>query len=171
MNIPKSNKEIIQYYLIDKAKSFVEKNLTSNKAIYDFLKVNLILFLTDDNFQYVCLKFFLVINDFIYEKYGLFSNYNDYLMNFYYLYYKYTQENHLNEFKEKILSKIDEDNYAEFSLDKKFINEKYIAILLCNLNNLINNNNNFKLKIDNNLFNNPTLLKIFNLEKIDMEKI
>ena len=171
MNIPKSNKEKIQYYLIDKAKSFVEKNLTSNKAIYDFLKVNLILFLTDDNFQYVCLKFFLVINDFIYEKYGLFSNYDDYLMNFYYLYYKYTQENHLNEFKEKILSKIDEDNYAEFSLDKKFINEKYIAILLCNLNNLINNNNNFKLKIDNNLFNNPKLLKIFNLDKIDKEKI
>jgi len=171
MNIPKSNKEKIQYYLIDKAKSFVEKNLTSNKAIYDFLKVNLILFLTDDNFQYVSLKFFLVINDFIYEKYGLFSNYNDYLMNFYYLYYKYTQENHLNEFKEKILSKIDEDNYAEFSLDKKFINEKYITILLCNLNNLINNNNNFKLKIDNNLFNNPTLLKIFNLDKIDKKKI
>ena len=171
MNTPKSNKEKIQYYLIDKAKSFVEKNLTSNKAIYDFLKVNHILFLTDDNFQYVCLKFFLVINDFIYEKYGLFSNYNDYLMNFYYLYYKYTQENHLNEFKEKILSKIDEDNYAEFSLDKKFINEKYITILLCNLNNLINNNNNFKLKIDNNLFNNPTLLKTFNLDKIDKEKI
>ena len=171
MNIPKSNKEKIQYYLIDKAKSFVEKNLTSNKAIYDFLKVNHIQFLTDDNFQYVCLKFFLVINDFIYEKYGLFSNYNDYLMNFYYSYYKYTQENHLNEFKEKILSKIDEDNYAEFSLDKKFINEKYITILLCNLNNLINNNNNFKLKIDNNLFNNPKLLKIFNLDKIDKEKI
>ena len=171
MNIPKSNKEKIQYYLIAKAKSFIENNLTTDKAIYDFLKVNHILFLTDDNFQYVCLKFFLVINDFIYEKYGLFSNYNDYLMNFYYLYYKYTQENHLNEFKEKILSKIDEDNYAEFSIDKKFINEKCIAILLCNLNNLINNNNNFKLKIDNNLFNNPKLLKIFNLDKIDKEKI
>ena len=171
MNIPKNNKEKIKYYLIDKAKSFIENNLTTDKAIYDFLKVNHILFLTDDNFQYVCLKFFLVINDFIYEKYGLFTNYNDYLMNFYYLYYKYTQENHLNEFKEKILSKIDEDNYAEFSIDKKFINEKCIAILLCNLNNLINNNNNFKLKIDNNLFNNPKLLKIFNLDKIDKEKI
>ena len=105
MNIPKRNKEKIQYYLIDKAKSFVEKNLTSNKAIYDFLKVNLILFLTDDNFQYVCLKFFLVINDFIYEKYGLFSNYNDYLMNFYYLYYKYTQEIHLNNLKKKYYPK------------------------------------------------------------------
>ena len=93
--------------------------MTTDKAIYDFLKVNLILFLTDDN----------------------------------------------------ILSKIDEDNYAKFSLDKKFINAKCIDILLCNLNNLINNNNNFKLKIDNNLFNNPKLLKIFNLDKIDKEKI
>ena len=72
MNIPKNNKEKIQYYLIDKAKSFIE-----------------------NNFQYVCLKF-----------------YDDYQMNFYYLYYKFTQEIHLNEFKEKILSKIDEDNYA-----------------------------------------------------------
>ena len=91
-------------------------------------------------------------------------------MNFNYLYYKFTQENHLNECKEKKLSKIDEDNYPELSLDKNFINEKYIAILLCNLNNLINNNNSFKLKNDNNLFNNPILLKIFNLEKIDKEK-
>ena len=86
-------------------------------------------------------------------------------MNFYYLYYKFTQENHLNEFKEKILSKIDEEYYTEFSLDKNFINKKYIEILLYNLNNLINNNNSFKLKIDNNLFNNPILLKIFNLRK------
>ncbi len=101
MNIPKSNKEKIQYYLIDKAKSFIENNLTTDKAIYDFLKVFHILFLTDDN----------------------------------------------------ILSKIDEDNYAKFSLDKKFINEKCIDILLCDLNNLINNNNSFKLKSDNNLFN------------------
>ena len=91
--------------------------MTTDKAIYDFLKINHILFLTDDNFQFVCFKFFLVINDFLYEKYGLFSNYNDYLMNFYYLYYKYTQENHLYEFKEKILSRIDENNCAEFSLD------------------------------------------------------
>ena len=171
MNIPKCNKEKIQYYLIDKAKSFIEKKLTSDKAIYDFLIVNHILFLTDDNFQFVCLKFFFVINDFIYEKYGLFSNYNDYLMNFYYLYYKFTQENHLNEFKEKVLSRIDEDNYARFSLDNNFINEKYIAILLFNLNNLINNNKCFSLKMENNLFNNPILLKIFNLEKIDKKKI
>ena len=41
----------------------------------------------------------------------------------------------------------------DFSLDRKFINEKCIDILLCNLNNLINNNNSFKLKIDNNSFN------------------
>ena len=171
MSIPKSNKEKILYYLIDKAKSFIEKKLTSDKAIYDFLIVNHILFLTDDNFQFVCLKFFFVINDFIYEKYGLFSNYNDYLINFYYLYYKFTQENHLNEFKEKVLSRIDEDNYARFSLDNNFINEKYIAILLFNLNNLINNNKCFSLKMENNLFNNPILLKIFNLEKIDKKKI
>ena len=77
----------------------------------------------------------------------------------------YTRKS-LNEFKEKKLSKIDEEYYEEFSLDKNFINEKKIAILLCNLNNLINNNNSFKLKNDNNLFNNPILLKIFNLEKI-----
>ena len=50
----------------------MEKNLTSDKATYDFLKVNHILFLKDDNFQFVCFKFFLVINYFIYEKYGLF---------------------------------------------------------------------------------------------------
>ena len=92
-------------------------------------------------------------------------------MNFYYLYYKFTQENHQNEFKEKILSRIDKDNYARFSLDKNFINEKYIAIFLFNLNNLINNNKCFKLKIENNLFNNPLLLKTFNLEEIDKEKI
>ena len=129
----------------------------TDKAIYDFLKVNHILFLTDDNFQFVCLKFFLVINVFIYEKYRPFSNFNDYKMNFYYLYYKFTQENHLNEFKEKILSRIDEDNYAEFSLDKNSINEKNIAILILNLNNLISNNNRFKLKIENNLLNNAII--------------
>ena len=49
MNIPKNNKEKIQYYLIDKAKSFIENNLTTDKAIYDFLKVFHIQFLTDDN--------------------------------------------------------------------------------------------------------------------------
>ena len=170
-NIPKNNKEKIQYYLIDKAKSFIEKNLTTDKAIYDFLKINHILFLTDDNFQFVCFKFFLVINDFLYEKYGLFSNYNDYLMNFYYLYYKYTQENHLYEFKEKILSRIDENNCAEFSLDNNCINEKSIAILIFNLNNLISNNKRFKLKIENNLLNNPLLLKLFNLKIIEEKKI
>ena len=41
----------------------------------------------------------------------------------------------------------------DFSLDKKFINEKCIDILLCDLIDLINNNNSFKLKIDNNSFN------------------
>ena len=48
MSKPKSNNEKIIYYLIDKSKSFIEKKLTTDKEINDFLKVNHILFLTDE---------------------------------------------------------------------------------------------------------------------------
>ena len=94
MNIPKNNKEKIQYYLIDKAKSFIE-----------------------NNFQYVCLKF-----------------YDDYQMNFYYLYYKFTQEIHPNEFKEKILS------------TKSFF--RYSIVQRNYLNCYNNTNENFTVSID-----------------------
>ena len=65
---PKDNKEKIQFYLVDKAKSFIEKNEVNEKTMHDFIKANHLLFLTNDKFHFNCLKFFLMINDFIQEK-------------------------------------------------------------------------------------------------------
>ena len=112
-----------------------------------------------------------MVNDFTREKYEDFSNYLDYELNFYYLYYKFSKKNNSNVFKDEILSKIDKDNYMKFSLNEIFINDEYLSILLSSLENLIENNKKFKIKIDDKLINNPTLLKIFNLKKIDKEKI
>lgn len=168
---PKDNKEKIQYYLVDKAKSFIEKNEINEKTIHDFIKANHLLFLINDKFHFNCLKFFLMVNDFVREKYESFSNYLDYELNFYYLYYKYSKKNNSNDFMDKILSKIDKNNYINFSPNEIFINDDYLSILLSNLESLIENNKKFKIKIDDKLINNPTLLKIFNLKKIDKEKI
>ena len=166
-----TKKEKIECYLINAVKSFIETNSINNKTIDDFIRLNHIQFYTNDEFQFLCLKFFLIINDFIYEKYDSFTDYNEYIMNLYYLYYKYIKKNNLNEFKENILSKIDPDNYSQFSFDKNVLTGKYLAILTMELENLINNNKSFKLKIDENLLNNPILLRLFNLNRIDKDKI
>ena len=56
--MPKDNKEKIQYYLVDKAKTFIEKKEINEKTIHDFIKANHLLFLTNDKFHFNCLKFF-----------------------------------------------------------------------------------------------------------------
>ena len=169
--VPETKKEKIEYYLINEAKPFIEKNSINDKTIADFIRLNHLLFFSDDDFHFLCLQFFLIINDFIFEKYGEISNYNEYIMNFYHLYYKFMKKNNLSKFKEEILSKIAPYHYSKFSFDKNVLDGKYIAILRGDLENLINNNKRFKLKIDEDLVNNPRLLKLFNLKKIDEAKI
>ncbi len=171
-NVPKTNKQIIEYYLINKVQSFIRSNyLNNNTKIQEFIKFNHLIFCTDDPFQKICLKFFLTINKFISEKYDKFSNYDTFILNFYNLYYKYTKMENLNEFKEIILSKIDPKHFSNFQLDKKTVNEKYIAALIKELEILKKSKKNFKLNIDENLLNNPVLLKLFNLKKVDKKKI
>ena len=58
---PETNKEIIECYLIDKVKLFIENKLIdNNQKIYEFIKYNHLIFCTDDNLQKIILKFFLV---------------------------------------------------------------------------------------------------------------
>ena len=77
----------------------------------------------------------------------------------------------LGEFKEKILSKIDPDNFEKFSLDANALNQKYVAKLIFDLDSLKNHNKCFNIEINENLVNNPILLKMFNIDKIDTSKI
>ena len=81
------------------------------------------------------------------------------------------KKSNLSQFKEEILSEIAPYHYSKFSFDKNVLDGKYIAMLRGDLENLINNNKRFKLKIDEDLVNNPRLLKLFNLKKIDEAKI
>ena len=129
------------------------------------------LFLSEDDIQFLHLRFFLIINDYLFEKYEYFSDYIEYEKNFYYLYYKFILQKNLGEFKEEILSKIDPDNFAKFSFDKNVLNEQYVAKLTLDLDSLKNNNKCFNVQIDEKLVNNPLLLQIFNLGKIDTSKI
>ena len=171
-NKPKTNKEIIECYLINKVQLFIKnKSLKNNEKISEFIKCNHLLFCTDDSFQRICLRFFLIINLFLSEKYERFSNYNEFIMNFYYLYYKYTKSENLNKFRDEILSKIYLLNYSNFSFDEKFMNEEYISTLKKELEILKQKKNGFKLKINRNILNNNKLLKLFHLKKVDEEKV
>ena len=167
-----TNKEIIECYLIDKVKFFIQNKLIdNNKKIFEFIKYNHLLFCTDDNLQKILLQFFFVINVFLFRKYDKFSNYEDFIMNFYYLYYKYNKPENLDILKNEVLSKINEIDFTNFSLDKEFINENLISSLIQELENLEKNKAIFKLAIDERLLNNSTLLKLFHSKEIDKEKI
>ena len=63
--IPETKREKIENYLFNQANSFLEKKTFDDNAIYEFIKFNHLLFLTDDDFQFLCLRFFLIINDFL----------------------------------------------------------------------------------------------------------
>ena len=167
-----TNKEIIECYLIDKVKFFIQNKLIdNNKKIFEFIKYNHLLFCTDDNLQKILLQFFLVINVFLFRKYDKFSNYEDFIMNFYYLYYKYNKPENLDILKNEVLSKINEIDFTNFSLDKEFINENLISSLIQELENLEKNKAIFKLAIDERLLNNSTLLKLFRSKEVDKNKI
>lgn len=146
-------------------------NYINSFIINEFIKKNHLLFLTDDEFQFTCFEFFFIINQFISEIYGLFSDYEEFILNFYYLYYKYSQNKNLSDFKLNILSKIIPEIDKNFSVDKNNLNANFIENLSSDLIRIINNNINFKLNINEKLFNNSSLLQLFHLKKIDKDKV
>ena len=171
-NKKEKNEEIIQNYLLNKVQLFIkEKSHNNSEAILEFIKSNHIIFLTDNAFDKIRIQFFLIINTFLSEKYEKFSNYEDFIVNLYYLYYKYTQKEYFDEFKEAIFSKIDSANFSKFSMDENFINSQYISSLIKELNILISNKKKYELHINEHLLNNPNLLKLFNLKKVDIVDI
>ena len=125
-----------------------------NDKIKDIIKLNHLIFYSEDSFQVQRLSFFIIINEFINQKYNKFSNYDEYFANLYYLYYRYSNKDNLKEFREEILSKIDSENYSNISIDEDSLNEKYIENLLTDLESLTNNNKVFRLNINQNLLNN-----------------
>ena len=169
-NEPKTEKEKIENFLIYKAIKLIEKKVINEESITEFLKLNHLLFLTNDNLQYECLQFFLIIALLLSEKYAKFSKYYEFLLYFYYLYYKFHKEENLVIFKEKILSKLDIANYSEFSFNEKALNMQ-ISSLSIKLENEIYNNKQFVLRCDESLLNEPSLLKICHINKIDREKM
>ena len=170
-NEPKTNREIIECFLMSEVLSFIKnKSIDNDKIISEFIKLNHILFCTDDRIQHICLRFFLILNVFISVKYDKFSNYDEFIMNFYCLYYKFRKIENLNILKEEILSKI-LPNYSMLSFDETTLKEESISILLNELENMIKRKSNFTLKINENIFNNLTLLNLFHLNKIDKIKI
>ena len=75
-NEPKTNREIIECFLMSEVLSFIKnKSIDNDKIISEFIKLNHILFCTDDRFQHICLRYFLILNVFISIKYDKFSNY------------------------------------------------------------------------------------------------
>jgi hypothetical protein len=171
-NKKETNEEIIQNYLLNKVQLFIKsKSYNNSETILEFIKSNHLIFLTDNAFDKIRIQFFLIINTFLSEKYEKFSNYEDFIVNFYYLYYKYTQKEYLDEFKETIFSKIDSANYSKFSMDENFINSQYISSLIEELKILISNKKKYELHINEHLLNNPNLLKLFNLKKVDIVDI
>ena len=165
-------KSEISKYVLNEVNSLLTKNKQFNSHIInEFIKVNHLLFFTDDDFQFICLEFFFIINQFISEIYGLFSEYEEFIFNFYYLYYKYSQKNNFNDFKLNSLPKIIPEIDKKFSLDKYILNDNFIENLSSVLLKIINNNINFKLNINEKLFNNSSLLQLFHLKKIDKDKV
>jgi len=169
-NGPKTEKERLEHYLFYEAIKLIEKKEINEEGITDFLILNHLLFLTNDDFQYKCLQFFLIVALLLSEKYAKFSNYYEFLLYFYYSYYKFLKKNNLTIFKEEILSKLDITNYSEFSFDKNVLNMQ-ICSLSIKLENEIYKNKKFVLKYNKNLLNEPLLLKISHINKIDCEKM
>lgn len=162
----------LENFLLQKTLSVLNnKNINNSDKINAIIKLNHLIFFSDDTFQIQRLMFFLIINEFINQIYGKFSNYNEYALNLYYFYYKYSNEDNLIEFREKILKEIDSEKYADFKIEMKFLNDHYIEELINKLESLKNNNELFRLNINQNLLNNKRLLKLFNLKEIDVEKL
>ena len=169
-NGPKTEAERIGSFLIYEAIKLIEKKVINEEAITDFLKLNHLLFLTNDDLQYKCLQFFLIIALLLSEKYAKFLDYYEFLLYFYYSYYKFLKKENLTIFKEEILSQLDIVNYLEFSFDKNVLNMQ-ICSLSIKLENEIYKNKKFVLKCDKSLLNEPSLLKICHINKIDSEKM
>ena len=145
----------LENYLFHEILSVLNSKISNiNDKIKDIIKLNHLIFYSDDSFQVQRLSFFIIINEFINQKYNKFSNYDEYFANLYYLYYRYSNKDNLKEFREEILSKIDSENYSNISIDKDSLNEKYIENLLTDLESLTNNNKVFRLNINQNLLNN-----------------
>ena len=162
----------LENYLFHEILSVLNSKISnSNDKIKDIIKLNHLIFYSEDSFQVQRLSFFIIINEFINQKYNKFSNYDEYFANLYYLYYRYSNKDNLKEFREEILSKIDSENYSNISIDEDSLNEKYIENLLTDLESLTNNNKVFRLNINQNLLNNKRLLKLFNLNEINIERI
>lgn len=163
----KSNKTTIGCFLMNEVISFIKnRSIDNDKDISDFIKINHILFCIGDKFEKLCLRLFLIINVFISVKYDKFSNYNEFITNFYCLYYKFRKTENLDILKEEILSKIDFPNYSQFRFEETTLNEEFISMLLNKLENMIKCKSNFEIKINRNILNNLTLLKLFHIDKI-----
>ena len=121
-NGPKTEAERIGSFLIYEAIKLIEKKVINEEAITDFLKLNHLLFLTNDDLQYKCLQFFLIIALLLSEKYAKFLDYYEFLLYFYYSYYKFLKKENLTIFKEEILSQLDIVNYLDFSFDTNVLN-------------------------------------------------
>ena len=162
----------LENFLVNEALSALNNKSNDNPiSRKDFIKLNHLMFYSNDTFQNKCLHFFLVINEFIKEIYNNFSYYNEFILNFYYLYYKYSNKENLIEFREKILAEIDPTNFSKFTIDDNSLNDIYIEKLTLDLETLVNNNKQFRLNIDKDLLNNKRLLELFNLKKIDAKQI
>ena len=162
----------LENFLLHKTLSVLNsKNSNSSDKINAIIKLNHLIFFSDDTLQVQRLMFFLIINEFINQIYGKFSNYNEYALNLYYFYYKYSNDDNIIEFREKMLKEIDSENYSDFKIEMKFLNDHYIEELINKLEILKNNNELFQLNINQNLLNNERLLKLFNLKKINEEKL
>ena len=162
----------LEYFLFHEILSVLNsKNSNNSDKINKIIKLNHLIFFSDDIFQIQCLMFFMIINEFVNQIYGKFSNYNEYALNLYYFYYKYSNKDNLIEFREKILKDIDSENYLDFKIEMKFINDNYIEELINKLESLKNNNELFRLNINQNLLNNERVLKLFNLKEINVERM
>ena len=165
-NLSDPNKNLVKILLIEEIQKLFNIKMITQENILEFAKLNNLLFSVDDSF----LKSALIINIF-FIIYGNFNDYYEFLINLYYMYYRYTRTENLNEFKQEILSKIDPYSYSKFILEEKFLTYNYNPKLLMELENLIDNNKKFKLKIDEKLLNNNELLALFNLTEIEKRKI
>ena len=83
----------LENFLLHKTLSVLNsKNSNNSDKINAIIKLNHLIFFSDDTLQVQRLMFFLIINEFINQIYGKFSNYNEYALNLYYFYYKYSNE-------------------------------------------------------------------------------
>ena len=81
----------LENYLFHEILSVLNSKISNiNDKIKDIIKLNHLIFYSDDSFQVQRLSFFIIINEFINQKYNKFSNYDEYFANLYYLYYRYS---------------------------------------------------------------------------------